>query len=176
MAYCDAGVSCLGHNMTFKGLFGHPRLLVTHAVKLISDAALQSHRDKPFKILLMNSAGCRNKDVEVQSRLVDRLVIGLIRLLVPPHRDNENAAEYLRTKVGQQHPLLEWVIARPDTLVDEANVTAYSTYPSPQRNPIFNPGKTSRINVAHFMAQLLDTDALWNDWQGKMPVIYNETS
>lgn len=28
---CEAVVSCLGHNLTFKGLFGHPRRLVTEA-------------------------------------------------------------------------------------------------------------------------------------------------
>ena len=26
---CDGVISCLGHNLTFKGMFGHPKLLVT---------------------------------------------------------------------------------------------------------------------------------------------------
>ena len=30
---CDAVLSCLGHNLTFKGMFGHPRRLVTDAIE-----------------------------------------------------------------------------------------------------------------------------------------------
>ena len=30
---CDAVASCLGHNLTFKGIFGHPRRLVTDATR-----------------------------------------------------------------------------------------------------------------------------------------------
>ena len=35
---CDAVVSCLGHNMTFKGMYGHPRKLVTDATRRLCDA------------------------------------------------------------------------------------------------------------------------------------------
>ncbi|MDD7913729.1 NAD(P)H-binding protein [Polaribacter ponticola] len=30
---CDAVVSCLGHNLTWKGVYGQPRMLVKDAVK-----------------------------------------------------------------------------------------------------------------------------------------------
>ena len=30
---CEAVLCCLGHNLTFKGVFGHPRRLVTDAIK-----------------------------------------------------------------------------------------------------------------------------------------------
>jgi len=33
VAGCDAVASCLGHNLTFKRLFGKPRRLVTDAVR-----------------------------------------------------------------------------------------------------------------------------------------------
>ena len=33
---------------------------------------------------------------------------------------------------------------------------------------------TSRINVAHFMADLITDSDTWNRWKGKMPVIYNK--
>lgn len=52
-------------------------------------------------------------------------------------------------------------------------VTEYNEHPSPTRSAIFNPGATSRINVAHFMARLLTEEATWNMWRGQMPVIYN---
>jgi hypothetical protein len=101
-------------------------------------------------------------------------VIGLLRLLLPPHPDNEKAADYLRIKVGQNNPNIEWVTVRPDSLIDEENVTGYSVYKSPIRSAIFNPGKTSRINVGHFMARLISDENLWNKWKGQMPVIYND--
>ena len=35
---CDAVASCLGHNITLKGMFGHPRELVTDATRRLCDA------------------------------------------------------------------------------------------------------------------------------------------
>ena len=35
---CNAVVSCLGHNLTFKGMFGKPRLLVTDTLQCICSA------------------------------------------------------------------------------------------------------------------------------------------
>ena len=35
VAGCNAVASCLGHNMTFKGLFGKPRRLVTEATQQV---------------------------------------------------------------------------------------------------------------------------------------------
>ncbi|WP_394357645.1 NAD(P)-dependent oxidoreductase [Psychroserpens ponticola] len=69
---------------------------------------------------------------------------------------------------------MEWVAVRPDGLSNEENVSEYKTYQSPIRNPIFNAGKVSRINVAHFMAKLIDSDKEWQKWKGQMPVIYNK--
>ncbi len=43
-----------------------------------------------------------------------------------------------------------------------------------QRCALFDPGKTSRINVGHFIATLIDDHTLWNEWKGQMPVIYNK--
>ena len=62
---------------------------------------------------------------------------------------------------------------RPDGLTDEAEVTPYDIHASPTRDAIFDAGKTSRINVADFMANLLTDDDLWSRWHGQMPVIYN---
>jgi hypothetical protein len=64
----------------------------------------------------------------------------------------------------------------PDSLKDENEVAAYEVHPSPTRSAIFNPGVTSRINVAHFMADLMIGGDLWGKWKGQMPVIYNKTS
>ena len=70
---------------------------------------------------------------------------------------------------------IEWVAVRPDGLINENDVTEYEVYPSPIRSAIFNAGKVSRINVAHFMSALLNDENLWNKWKGQMPVIYSKT-
>ena len=63
---------------------------------------------------------------------------------------------------------------RPDTLIDEDFLSEYEIYASPVRSALFNPGKTSRINVGNFMARLILENDLWEEWKGKMPVIYNK--
>ena len=170
---CDAVLSCLGHNLTFKGMFGKPWLLVTDTIEKISRSIESINADKKVKIILMNTAGNSNRDILEQSPLSQRCVISLLRLLLPPHVDNEKAADFLRVHVGQTHKCIEWVVVRPDGLTNEENVTEYDIYPSPTRNPIFDAGQTSRVNVANFMSNLVVDSDLWAKWKGRMPVIYN---
>ena len=170
---CDAVASCLGHNLNLKGLFGHPRKLVTDATRRLCAAIRANGPEKPVKFVLMNTTGNRNRDLDEPIPFSQKFVVGLLRLLLPPHRDNEQAADYLRRKVGQNDELIEWTAVRPDNLIDEGEVTAYDVYPSPIRSAIFDPGQTSRINVGHFMAELITIDEIWQKWQGQMPVIYN---
>ena len=112
-------------------------------------------------------------DLKEPISIGERFVIGLIRLLLPPQVDNEKAADYLRTQIGQQEKAIEWVAVRPDDLIDEDAVGEYEVHASPVRSAIFNAGKTSRINVGHFMAELITNDQTWKRWKGQMPVIYN---
>ncbi len=42
---CDAVVCCLGHNITLKGLFGQPRMLVYGALKNICDAIVTDSKE-----------------------------------------------------------------------------------------------------------------------------------
>ena len=171
---CDSFASCLGHNLTFKGIFGKTRKLVADAVQLICDAISKNNPEKALKFVLMNTVGNQNKDINEPISTSQKIIISIIRTLLPPQADNEKASDYLRLKVGQKNPKIEWVIVRPDALINEKSVTDYSIHPSPIRSAIFNPGETSRIHVAHFMAQLILDDDLWNEWKGQMPVIYNE--
>jgi len=76
-------------------------------------------------------------------------------------------------RIGQNNKFIEWVSIRPDTLINEDIVTEYQIYRSPIRSAVFDPGRTSRINVGNFMARLLMEPDLWKKWQGQMPVIYN---
>lgn len=172
----DAVICCLGHNLSFKGIFGPPYRLVTDAVKRTCCAVLDNQPKRPIKFILMNTTGNRNSEIDPPVSLAHKTVIFLLRLLVPPHPDNEQAAKYLVKEIGQKHNKIEWVAVRPDTLIDEEEVSDYDIHPSPIRDAIFDAGKTSRINVAHFMSQLVIEEPLWKNWKGQMPVLYNKTS
>lgn len=173
---CAAVASCLGHNLGLKGIYGRPRRLVTDATRRLCAAIKANKPEKPARFVLMNTAGNRNRGLNEPVSLGERFVIGLIRLLLPPHVDNENAADYLRINFGQDDKVIEWVVVRPDTLFNEDKVTEYEVHPSPTRSAIFNAGRISRINVGHFMADLITDDYTWNRWKGQMPVIYNKVS
>jgi nucleoside-diphosphate-sugar epimerase len=170
---CDAVLCCLGHNLTFRGMFGQPRSLVADAIENVACVLAARDADQKAKIVLMNSSGVSNRDIPEKPQLSQRLVIALLRVLLPPHADNETAADFLRTSIGQGHRNIEWAAVRPDSLTDEDSVTDYDLEPSPIRNAIFDAGATSRINVANFMCRLLTEPELWRTWKGQMPVIYN---
>lgn len=170
---CDAVASCLGHNMTWKGIYGQPRKLVTDTAQRVCSAIKKMAPETPVKFVLMNTAGNRNRDLNEPITFGERLMTVLFRLLLPPHVDNEMAADYLRTKIGQNDSHIQWVTVRPDSLINEEHTSDYEAHPSPIRSALFNPGKTSRTNVGHFMASLINDDTLWQKWKGQMPVIYN---
>lgn len=171
---CNSIVSCLGHNLSLKGIYGKPRKLVKNAIHLICQAIELNQPDKPFKVVLMNTAGNRNKSLMEPQSFLEKTILGLTRLILPPQLDNECAADYLRTEIGRNHSQIEWVIVRPDSLINAINISAYQAFPSPIRSAILNPGKISRINVGHFMAKLIINNKLWNKWKSQMPVIYNQ--
>lgn len=171
---CDAVASCLGHNMNWKGMYGEPRRLVTDATRRLCKAIKVNAPSQRVKFILMNTTGNSNRDLHEQISFAQQLVIGLLRLLLPPHVDNEKAADYLRTTIGRNDESIEWAAVRPDGLVNEDEVSEFEVHPSPTRSAIFNTGSTSRINVAHFMAKLIIDDETWQRWKGQMPVIYNK--
>ncbi|HKL52579.1 MAG TPA: NAD(P)-binding oxidoreductase [Wenzhouxiangellaceae bacterium] len=169
---CDAVVSCLGHTLSFKGMFGAPRKLVTASVRRVCHAITESRPRPRVRVVLMGSSGVRNLDVRERISPAQSGVIFLLRWLLPPHRDNEQAAEHLRTHIGQNHPFVEWTVVRPDGLVDEDEVSEYDLHASPTRSAIFDAGSVSRANVAHFIKRLVTDDETWDEWHGRMPVIY----
>ncbi|MEM5565100.1 NAD(P)-binding oxidoreductase [Psychroserpens sp. AS72] len=173
---CSAVASCLGHNLTWKGIYGQPRRLVTDATKRFCDAIESNNAHSPTKFVLMNTTGSRNRDLNEPISFAQKCVISLLRLVLPPDVDNEKAADYLRTQIGQKNKSIEWVVVRPDGLINEEKVTDYEIHRSPTRSAIFDAGKVSQINVAHFMASLISDLNLWNTWKGQMPVIYSKSS
>jgi nucleoside-diphosphate-sugar epimerase len=171
---CSSVASCLGHTLSFKGIFGRPRRLVTDATRRLCDAMKANLSGHPSKFVLMNTAGNGNRDLDEPVSFAQRCVIGLLRVCLPPHADNEAAADHLRTRIGPTERAVEWVAVRPDSLIDQDAVTEYELHASPTRSAIFNAGKTSRINVAHFMADLVADPVVWQNWKGRMPVVYNK--
>jgi hypothetical protein len=122
----------------------------------------------------MNTTGNCNRDIPEIPALSQRIVVAILRVLLPPHLDNEKASDYLRTEIGQHNKTIEWVAVRPDALTDENAVTDYDIHLSPIRDAIFDSGATSRINVANFMTELILDESTWLKWKGHMPVIYNQ--
>jgi len=170
---CSAVASCLGHNLSFKGILGPPYRLVTDTIQRLCRAVKTDGGNEPVKLVLMNTTGNSNRDLEEKISFRQKCVIVLLRLLLPPHADNENAADYLRTRIGQNDGAIEWAVVRPDTLVNESEKREFVVHCSPVRSAIFDAGSTSRINVACFMTDLICDDRTWTQWKGMMPVIYN---
>lgn len=170
---CDAIVSCLGHNITIRGMFGKPRNLVSDSIRNVCETA-RKRADKKVRLILMSTTAYTNAATGEKSSLGERIVFSMLKLFLPPHRDNVKAAEYLQKNIGKDKENIEWIAVRPDTLVDNDTESAYELYPSPVRSPVFNAGVVSRINVSDFMVNLLKNDSMWKEWQFKMPVLYNK--
>ena len=169
---CDAVVSCLGHVLTLRGVFGAPRKLCTEATRRLCDA-IESHRPAtPTRFVLMNTVGVSNPALSESRTLLDRAVVTCLRWLVPPHSDNEDAAAHLHSHVGERSEFIEWCSVRPDSLICD-DVSAYDVVESPVTG-LFSGRPTSRANVAHFMTRLIGDDDVWARWRFKMPVIMNE--
>ena len=61
---CDAVASCLGHNLTWSGVFGPPHRLVTDATRRLCDAFRANPRPRRVRFVLMNTTGNRNPDCD----------------------------------------------------------------------------------------------------------------
>ena len=167
---CGAVASCLGHTMSFKGMFGKPRTLVLEAVKRLCVAITATRSADKTKFLLMNTVGNRNPGERVTTG--ERFILSLLRNLIPPHYDNEASAAFLRDSIGSENEFIEWVVVRPDGLIN-AEISNYEVVATPPRT-IFNGLTTTRANVAHFMCDCIEQPNLWFQWKGKMPVVFNK--
>ena len=170
---CDAVVSCLGHVMNFKGIFGEPKKLCTDATRNLCNSLEKHSLPKPTKFILMNTVGVQNPDLEEKRNWVERGLLTLLHHTLPPHRDNETAAEYLHKIVGKENKSIEWCCVRPDSLIN-AEVSPYDIKESPTTG-ILSGQPTARSNVAHFMTELIENAELWSTWKFRMPVIMNSS-
>jgi nucleoside-diphosphate-sugar epimerase len=168
---CDAVVSCVGHNISCAGIFGSAsKDLCVNTTRRVCEAIqrLQS----PVKYIVVSTEGVSRPDgLDPKLRgLLERLVLWLLEVLLPPHADNVKNAAYLHCEVGRgNNGLVEFCAVRPSDLVD-GEETRYALHEVLQ-NGIFNAGKTTRANVGSFMADLVTKPSIWAQWKGKWPHI-----
>ncbi len=167
---CDAVVSCLGHVLSFKGLFGPPHDLVTRATARLCQCIEAVQPAVPIKFILMSSVSVHHPGrPETRRGTVEKALLWIIRGLLPPARDNQRAANFLHDAVGLTHPFVQWTTIRPDTLL-EGDGSDYTLHEG-LVNSLFSPGSTQMANVAHFMCELVTDPNAWNAWKGRLPVI-----
>ena len=170
---CNVVISCLGHNISLKGLYGHPRYLVLDAIQSLSKAVKENAKEK-VKFILMSTTAYTNTLCGEKNTISERIIFSILKTLLPPHRDNIKAANFIINELGKHDEVIEWIAVRPDTLVNDDKESEYEISESPVRSPIFDSGDISRINVSHFMGELVTDEKLWKKWLFKTPVMYNK--
>ncbi len=175
MAGCEAVICCLGHTVSLQGVFGAPHDLMAQAVLRISRAARALHVSTPLRLALLSSVSV-NDPAGLNSRRgsFERAALWAMRAVVPPARDNQLAADFLCLTIGPAHPHLEWVIVRPDTLI-EGEISRYAVHPGLVAS-LFQPDDSTMSNVAHFLCELACEARVWEAWKGQLPVIVDATA
>jgi hypothetical protein len=172
---CDAVVSCLGHVITLKGVFGPPHDLVTRAVARLCRAIERTQPEKPIRFILMSSVSVNHPEgLDTRRGALEKALLRVLRALVPPARDNQRAAEALHGRIGTGRPFVRWVVVRPDTLV-EGDVSDYAVHET-LVSSLFKPASTRMANVAHFMCELVQDPVTWERWAGKLPVVVDTSA
>jgi nucleoside-diphosphate-sugar epimerase len=172
---CDAVISCLGHVTSFKGVLGPPHDLVTRATTRLCRGIETLQPAKPAKFILMNSVSVNHPGgLDTRRGMFEKAIMWILRGLIPPAKDNQQAANFLYGNIGMTNPFLQWVAVRPDTLL-EGDVSEYTLHEG-LVSSLFAPDSTNMANVAHFMCELVTNPKAWDDWKGKLPVIINATA
>ena len=121
-------ISCLGHTVSLKGVFGAPRDLVTRAVAHVCRAAEALEPSEPIKVVIMISVSVNHPETgDARRGVLEKAVLGLLRGVMPPAKDNQRAADFLCGRVGTAGPCVQWVAIRPDTL-EEGEVCDYALH------------------------------------------------
>jgi nucleoside-diphosphate-sugar epimerase len=164
----DNVVCCLGHTMSFKGMYGHPRRFVSDTVKRFSNILAGATGSKR-KFIVMTSDGVPHPSDDPHGFWV-RSIMGCIRRCVPPHADNEAAGSYFCNLIGSGN--MEWVMVRPTNLQD-GRVTKYKLYNKPV-GLLFGKQVATRANVAKLMVDLIIDENLFQEYKLRMPVVHDD--
>ena len=168
---CDAVISCLGHVLSLKGIFGQPRDLVTRATMRLCRGVEALRPPAPVKFILMSSVSVhRPGGLDTRRGTFERAFLWMLGGVLPPAKDNQRAADFL-IEVGPNNAFVEWAAIRPDSLL-EGDVSEYALHEG-LVSGLLKPGSTNMANVAHFMCELATDPEVWDDWRGRLPVIVN---
>jgi uncharacterized protein YbjT (DUF2867 family) len=167
---CQAVVSCLGHVLTLRGIFGPPLDLVARATRRLCRAIEALRPESPVRFILLSSVSVhRPGAADARRGARERALLWLLRGLVPPTRDNQRAADFLAETIGTGNAFVEWAVVRPDTL-REGEVSPYELHRG-LVNDLSSPGSTRMANVAHLLCELATDRDAWAAWKGELPVI-----
>ena len=172
---CDAVVCCLGHNLNFRGVFGHPKRLCTDTTRQICEAFKLLAPEKPVRYIVVSTEGVDRPDgADPERSRAERFVFWLLSNILPPHADNMANADYLHSEVsGTHNPHVDFCAVRPSSMIDAEQATEFTTHDTLQCG-LFNPGTTTRANVGAFMADLVTEDAVWEQWKDSFPHILDK--
>jgi hypothetical protein len=172
---CDAAVSCLGHVMSLRGIFGPPFDLVTRAVRRLCRAVEATKPSSSVRFVVMTGVSVNHpgRPETVRGR-GQRLCLALLRCAVPPARDNQAVAHFLHDTVGPASPHTPWVVVRPDSLLegDVSTIEGHETLVS----SLFAPRTSRMSNVARFLCDLATDPETFAAWQGKLPVVVDDAT
>lgn len=135
-------------------------------VSSVTKSLCESLPNKGCRFIMMGSNGVANPNSSDPKRAFsERCFLFLLRWLVPPHADNEMAANYLHNHRDQ----MDWSVVRPVDLID-ADVSEYDILDTSEGS-LFGSGVATRANVADFMVRLVLEDETWKKYKHAMPVI-----
>ena len=183
---CNAVVSCLGHCGTLQGIWGQPRQLVTESIQRLYQAILLDDDDSPphaqhapTKLILLGTVLVPHPK-EPRRTLWERFFLSTLGLLLPPHADNDAAANYLyhhhaipSNNNDNDKRLVEWCVVRPNLLVDQDHVTPHRFEARLQAKFFEGNYTSSRINVANSMVKLIQDEQQWETWKYQWPVLFD---
>lgn len=196
---CDAVVSTLGHNMSYKGIpllgnsryplqktsqltYRHqtgilspPHYLVRDACQALCTAIQTLAPTTPTKFILLNTVGVSHPSGTDSTHIrtpFESSFLSLITTLIPPQSDNTAAAEYIVKTIGLNNPYIQWCAVRPDGFID-GDVSEYVVFEDPQ-HPFYASHKVRKANIAKFVGELVGDEGVWGKWRFKMPVIENK--
>lgn len=172
---CGAVVSCLGHVISPRGIFGPPHDLVTKATMRLCRGIEALQAPAPVKFVLMSSVSVnRPGGLDTRRGRFERAFLKVLRGVLPPAKDNQRAADFLLEEIGPSNAFVQWSVIRPDALL-EGEVSDYAWHEG-LVNSLLAPGSTNMANVAHAICELVTSPKAWSDWKSKLPVIVNVSS
>jgi hypothetical protein len=166
--------SCLGHNLTFRGMF-REGLFVSESVQKLTKAMPTGSR-----FVMMGTDAVSYPDGSDPKRTrFERGILRFMRWILPPVKDNELAAAHLFEDAKSKN-CYEWVAVRPGDLVEpedadllEKSKKDYEIYEH-TFGALFGDNSIYRFQVAHFLVDLATMSSkAFKTYNHKMPVVYS---